>query len=80
MAERQKAYYEANREKVAERKKGAALKELRRRAGYTQADLSRLTGISQPMISQYETGAVPFDPSIFASVFPGASWEVPDEP
>ena len=73
VAEYQKAYREANREKVAERQKGAALKELRRRAGYTQRDLSQLSGISQPTMSQYETGAVPFDPSIFEPVFPGIS-------
>ena len=73
LAERQKAYREANREKVAERQKGAALRKLRRQAGYTQRSLSRLSGVSQPTISQYETGAVPFDPAIFEPVFPGIS-------
>ena len=58
VAEYQKAYREANREKVAEYQKGAALRKLRRQAGYTQRALSRLSGVSQPTISQYETGAV----------------------
>nr|DAG38911.1 MAG TPA: hypothetical protein [Caudoviricetes sp.] len=80
LAERQKAYREANREKVAERWKGAALRRLRKLAGYSQKELSRRSGVSQPTISLYETGAVPFDPSIFEPVLPGLSASLEDGP
>ena len=71
-AEYQKAYREANREKVAEyqkayyeanREKGVAagrrIADARRAAGYTQAALAKLLHVSQPALSQWETGAVP---------------------
>ena len=73
LAEYQKAYREANREKLTERWKGAALRRLRKLAGCSQKELSRRSGVSQPTISLYETGAVPFDPSIFEPVLPGLS-------
>jgi DNA-binding XRE family transcriptional regulator len=80
VAECQKAYYEANRENLAVRWKGAALRRLRTLAGWSQYELARLSGVSQPMISLYETGAVPFDPSIFESVLPGLSASLEDGP
>lgn len=73
VAEYQKTYYEANRENLAVRWKGAALRRLRTLAGWSQYELARRSGVSQPMISLYETGAVPFDPSIFEPVLPGLS-------
>ena len=53
-AAQQKAYREQNREKVAARQK--AIAGLRARHGYTQKDLSRLLGVSQSLVSQWETG------------------------
>lgn len=94
-SDRRKEYYRENREKRREyqrayraknqkdpdiQQKAAVLRKLRKQAGYSQASLAQLLGISKGSIAQYETGKVPFDPSIFASVFPDASWEVPDEP
>ena len=73
LAERRKVYYEANRENLAVRWKGAALRRLRTLAGWSQYELARRSGVSQPMISLYETGAMPFDPSIFEPVLPGLS-------
>lgn len=78
--EYRRAYYAKNQEDPDIQRKAAVLRELRKQAGYSQAALAQLLGISSGSIAQYETGRVPFDPSIFASVFPGASWEVPDEP
>ena len=69
VAASQKAYREANREKVAASKK-AALKIARLSHGYTQVALARLVGVSQATISQYETGCLPYDPHIFASILP----------
>ena len=80
VAEYQKAYREANREKVAERWKGAALRRLRKLAGWSQKELSRRSGVSRPTISLYETGAGPFDPSIFEPVFPGITASLEDGP
>ena len=68
----QKAYREANREKVAasrkayyeaNREKGVAagrrIADARRAAGYTQAALAKLLRVSQPTLSNWETGAMP---------------------
>ena len=54
VAAQQKAYREQNREKLAARQK--AIAGLRARHGYTQKDLSRLLGVSQSLVSQWETG------------------------
>ncbi len=54
VAAQKKAYYEQNREKLAAQKK--AIAGLRARHGYTQKDLSRLLGVSQSLVSQWETG------------------------
>ena len=69
VAAAQKAYYEANREKVAAAKKNA-LRDYRSELGYTQREVAQLVGISQPLISQYEHGAIPYDPDLFKDVFP----------
>lgn len=53
-AAQKKAYREQNREKLAAQKK--AIAGLRARHGYTQKDLSRLLGVSQSLVSQWETG------------------------
>ena len=60
IAAKKKAYYEENREAIAA-KKGRALYDFRTEHGMTQTKLGRLVGVSQPTISLWETGAVPFD-------------------
>lgn len=40
------------------------LKQLREEKGYSQAELARLSGISQPMICQYESAKYNKNPSI----------------
>ena len=61
IAAKQKAYREENREAIAAKQKARALAEFRREHGMTQARLGRILGVSQPTISLWETGAVPFD-------------------
>ena len=61
IAAKQKAYYEENREAIAAKQKARVLSEFRREHGMTQARLGRILGVSQPTISLWETGAVPFD-------------------
>ena len=61
IAAKKKAYYEENREAIAAKKKARVLSEFRREHGMTQARLGRILGVSQPTISLWETGAVPFD-------------------
>ena len=60
IAAKQKAYYEENREAIAA-KKGRALYDFRTEHGMTQTKLGQLLGVSQPTVSLWETGAVPFD-------------------
>lgn len=50
----QKAWYEANREKVAASQKWIA--DARKKAGWTQADVARMIGVSQPSVALLETG------------------------
>ena len=52
----QKAWYEANREKVAATQKWIA--GARKAAGYTQADVARMTGASQSSIAKLESGSM----------------------
>ena len=59
MAAAKKAYYEANREKVAAAQRW--IKDFRLECGYTQADLARLCGMSQPLVAMLELGMVPID-------------------
>ena len=69
VAAQQKAYYEANREKVAAQKKALFLYS-RKEHGYTQAALAALCGVSQPTISQWESGSVPFNPALVGQWLP----------
>lgn len=49
-----KAWYEANREKVAASQKWIA--DARKKAGWTQADVARMIGVSQPSVAMLEIG------------------------
>lgn len=49
-----KAYHEANREKVAASQKWIA--DARKKAGWTQADVARMIGVSQTSVSMLEIG------------------------
>lgn len=59
LAEYKRQYREANKDKVAERQR--QLKDARLAIGYTQRELAKLVGCSQPMISQLESGALNLD-------------------
>ena len=63
----QKAYREANREKVAAQQK---IRDRRLAAGYTQRDLARLIGVTQPTVARWETCVVPADWDKLRSIFP----------
>ena len=65
IAEAKRAYYEANREKIAEAKR-AALRNFRRDHGLRQKDLGDMLGISQQAVSFWETGACPMDMDLIA--------------
>lgn len=54
VAASQKAWYEANREKVAASQKWIA--DARKKAGWTQADVARMIGVSQPSVALLEIG------------------------
>ena len=56
VAATKKAYREANREKVAATQKWIA--GARKAAGYTQADVARMTGASQSSIAKLESGSM----------------------
>lgn len=75
VAAAQKAYREANREKVAAAQKNA-LRDYRSELGYTQREVAKLVGISQPLISQYEHGSVPYDPALFKDIFPNLALRI----
>lgn len=71
VAAAKKAYYEANREKVAAAK-GREMYDLRTEHGMTQTALGKfLGGVSQPTISLWESGAVPFDLATVRAKFEG---------
>ena len=59
IADQQRAYREANREKIADQKR--AYREARRWAGLSQTAVAEALRISQAAYSQWETGAVPSD-------------------
>ena len=56
VAATKKAYREANREKVAATQKWIA--GARKKAGYTQADVARMIGASQPSRALLESGGM----------------------
>ncbi len=89
VAASQKAYREANREKVAasrkayyeaNREKGVAagrrIADARRAAGYTQAALAKLLRVSQPTLSNWETGAMPPRWELLRQVLPDLGEEL----
>ena len=74
IAEYQRGYYERNKDAIAEYKRnrvvknrnnndvirlGQRLLHIRKMCGLSQANLARITGLSQSSISNYETGATP---------------------
>lgn len=68
LAERQRAYREANRDKLAERQK--VIRDARRARGLRQDDLARLLGVSCATVAIWETGAVPADWDKLLQVLP----------
>lgn len=74
LAEYQKAYYEANREKGVAA--GRRIADARRAAGYTQAALAKLLHVSQPALSQWETGAIPPRWELLRQVLPDLGEEL----
>ena len=74
IAEYRREYYERNKEAIAECRRnrvdknrndndvirlGQRLRHIRKMCGLSQANLARITGLSQSSISTYETGATP---------------------
>ena len=57
IAAKQKAYREANREEIAAKQR--AIADVRRARRMTQRDLATLCGVTQPAISQWESGCLP---------------------
>ena len=57
IAAKRRAYYEANREEIAAKQK--AIADVRRARRMTQRDLATLCGVTQPAISQWESGCLP---------------------
>ena len=56
VAARQKAYREANKDRVAARQKSIAL--VRKAQGMTQSGLAAIVGVTRATVSLWETGAV----------------------
>lgn len=64
VAAAQKAYYEANRDKVAAAQRW--IHDARVERGYTQRDLARLCGASQPTIAMLECGMIALEQCRYA--------------
>ncbi len=73
LAAHQKAYYAANRDKVAAQKK---IRDRRKAAGYTQRELAALIGVHFTTISLWENYKVPADWDKLDAVFPNIKKEV----
>ena len=56
IAEYQRAYYEANKDSIAEKQRWIRNRRLNR--GYSQRSLAEAIGCSQPMIARLESGAM----------------------
>ena len=54
---KKRAYYEANREEIAAKQR--AIADVRRARRMTQRDLATRCGVTQPAISQWESGCLP---------------------
>ena len=54
---KKRAYYEANREEIAAKQR--AIADVRRARRMKQRDLATLCGVTQPAISQWESGCLP---------------------
>ena len=67
-AAQKKAYYEANKEKLAARQK--AISFIRKQKGMTRRDLAALIGVSQPTIAGWEIGTAPADWNKLCAVLP----------
>ena len=57
IAAKKRAYYEANREEIAAKQR--AIADVRRARRMKQRDLATLCGVTQPAISQWESGCLP---------------------
>ena len=79
-AEYQRDYRERNKDAIAEYRRnrvdknrndndvirlGQRLRHIRKMCGLSQANLARITGLSQSSISNYETGATPMTDALF---------------
>ena len=67
--EAQRAYYEANREKIAEAQR-ENLRHYRLCRNMSQTVLGEIIGVSQRTISYWETGSVPMDEELLCSKLP----------
>ncbi len=73
VAARQKAYYEANREKYAEAQR--CIREARRKLGLTQKALAERLGVSNGLVSLWETGRRRANWPLLKTVLPGLEEE-----
>ena len=72
VAAQQKAYYEANRDRLAAQQK---IRDRRLAAGYTQKALGDLVGVTNATICHWEKCKVPADWAKLEQVFPGITKE-----